>query len=161
MEIYIYMVIIVIIIIILVWIYERVNRGYNEEEMIRKQKVKETIKWLYKCVNDICYSCDMAPVYEIKESFQITYSEKNINRNNIKGMIYVVIWNDKYSRVFNRNTLIYAVLHEIAHILSPSIQHKDPFDAIEKVLLNKAIELSYYDPNIPMEENYLTLDIAR
>ena len=161
MEIYIYMMIIVIIIIILVWIYGRFDRGYNEEERIRRQKVKETIKWLYKCVNEICYNCDMEPVYEIKESFQITYSEKNINKHNIKGTIYLVIWNDKYSRVFSRNTLIYAVLHEIAHILSPSINHKDPFDAIEKVLLNKAIELSYYDPKVQMEENYLTLDIKR
>jgi hypothetical protein len=143
----------------LIWIYVRFDVPYNQEEFIRQQKVKETIQWLYRAVNDICYSCNMSPIYEIKETFQITYSEKITNIHNIKGTIYLVVWNEKYGRVFSRNTLLYAVLHEIAHILSPSVHHKEPFDSIETLLLNKAIELSYYDPNISMEPNYLTLDI--
>lgn len=147
---------IIIIIIVLIWIYVRFDITWNHSEFIRQEKIKETVQWLYRSVNDICYNCDMAPIYEIRESFHITYSEKI---NNTKGIIYLVIWDNEHQSVFNRNTLLYSVIHEITHILSPSINHKEPFDSIETLLLNKAVELLYYDPNIPLEPNYLTLDL--
>lgn len=143
----------------LMWIYLKFDTGYNQHEFMRRQKVNETIQWLYRSVNDICYNCNMSPIYEIKECFQITYIDKITSSHNVKGIIYLVVWNETHGRVFDPNTLIYSVLHEIAHILSPSIDHEPPFDSIERILLNKAIELSYYDPNIPIEPNYLTLDI--
>lgn len=156
----IYVIIIILLIIVLMWIYLRFDPPYNQYEFIRQQKVDETVQWLYRCVNDICYNCNMSPIYEIKENFQISYTDKITTPHNIKGTIYLVIWNETYGRVFNHNTLIYAVLHEIAHILSPSIHHEPPFDSIETILLNKAVELAYYDPNIPIESNYITLDLG-
>ena len=157
----IYIIIIVVIVIGLIWVYFSFDSPYEEEEeFIRKQKVNETIKWLYRSVNDICYNCNMSPIYEIKENFQITYTEKITTSHNVKGTIYLVMWNELHGCIFNNNTLMYAVLHEIAHILSPSIHHEPPFDSVERILLNKAIELSYYDPNIPIESNYITLDLG-
>jgi len=156
----VYIIITILLLIGLIWVYVRLDDPYNQHEFIRQQKVNETIQWLYRSVNDICYNCNMSPIYEIKENFQITYTDKITAPHNIKGTIYLVIWNEIYDRVFNHNTLIYAVLHEIAHILSPSIHHEPPFDSIESILLNKAVELSYYDPNIRMESNYITLDLG-
>lgn len=160
LDISVYIVIVVLIIVGLIWIYFRFDHKVNQYELIRQQKVNETIQWLYQAVNDVCYHCNMAPIYNIFETTQITYTDKVTNPHNIKGTIYLVVWNDKHGRVFSHNTLIYAMLHEITHILSPSIHHEPPFDSIESILMNTAINLGYYNPNIPIESNYMTLDLA-
>lgn len=154
-----YILIIILVIIGLVWVYFRFDSGPDEYELIRRQTVNETVQWLYKSVNDVCYNCNMSPIYEFKETSQITYTDKVTSEHNVKGTIYIVIWDEAHSRVFNHNTLIYSALHEIAHILSPSIHHEPPFDSIESILLNKAIDLGYYDPNIAIESHYMTLDL--
>lgn len=159
MQYVIYAVIIIFLVIGLACIYFHYDQGSNYYELTRQSKVNETIRWLYQAINDICYQCNMSPIYEIKETSRITYTDKVSSSHNVKGTINLVIWDDKYGRIFNYNTLIYAMLHEITHILSPSIHHEPPFDSIESILLNKAIELSYYDPNIPMEPQYMTLDL--
>ena len=151
--------IIIVILFILILIYVRLNPKIYQYENIRRKQVQDTIQWLYRATNDVCYRCNMSPIYEIVETNQITYTDKVINTHNIKGTIYLVIWNEQYGRVFNHNTLMYAMLHEIAHILSPSVHHEPPFDSIETILMNSAGNLGYYDPNIPIEPNYMTLDL--
>ena len=155
----VYALIIVLILVILIWIYVRFDNKVDQYENIRQKQVNDTIKWLYQAINNVCYACNMSPIYDIKENHQITYTDKITSSHNIKGIIYLVLWDDSPGRVFNNNTLIYASLHEIAHILSPSIHHEPPFDSIESILLNKAIDLQYYDPNIGIESHYLTLDL--
>lgn len=155
----IYVISIVIILILLGWIYLRAYPAVEYYEHTRQKQTQETIQWLYRAVNDICYRCNMSPIYDIVETTQITYTDKITKPHNIKGTIYLVLWNDRHGRVFSHNTLIYAMLHEITHILSPSIHHEPPFDSIEAILINMAINLGYYDPNIPMESNYMTLDL--
>lgn len=153
-----YILLTILILIAIMWFYIRIDKSdkTSNYETIRKQKVKDTIQWLYQITNEICYHCHMTPIYNIIETSQITYSDKITGQT--KGAIYLVIWNDKHSRIFNHNTLIYATLHEIAHILSPSIRHEPPFDSIEKLLINTATNLGYYDPDIEIESNYVTLE---
>lgn len=146
--------IMILIMLFLIWVYIVPPPKSDHERVF---KVSEMIKWLYKTVNDVCYKCNVSPIYTIQETLDITHTDKSTT-NSVKGTIYLLIWDEKYGRTFNKNTLIYSALHEIAHILSPSTNHNPPFDAIESMLLNKAIELSYYDPNIPIELNYKTLD---
>jgi hypothetical protein len=156
----IYILVIFLVLACLIWMYVKFNVESNSYELIRRQNVNDTIEWLYQIINDVCYHCNMSPIYDIVETSQITYTDKITKTHNIKGTIYLVVWDDKYGRVFNHNTLVYAVLHEISHILSPSIHHEPPFDSIESLLMNTAINLGYYDPSIPMESNYMTLDLA-
>ena len=164
-EFIIYIILAIFLILCILFLYFPFNNKNNPDQilaLLRKQKVNETIQWLYGAVNDICYQCNMSPIYEIIETSQITYTEKGNNFSNIKsgeGKIYLVIWNESQEQLFNYNTLIYAMLHEIAHILSPSVHHKPPFDSIESKLLNKARDLNYYNPNISLESNYMTLDL--
>lgn len=148
---YIHVIGIVVILIVLILIYVHISPQTDHYENERQRQVGNTIQWLYKAVNDVCYRCNMSPIYKIVETNQITYTDKIVN--NTKGTINLVIWNERYDRTFNNNTLIYAMLHEIAHILSPTM----PFDSIESILINMATNLGYYDPTIPMEVNYTTL----
>lgn len=152
--------VVVALVIVLLLVYVKYNPNYTNHNFHRNQQINLTKKWLYKCVNDVCNHCNMNPLYEIKENSVITYTEKLTSSHSIKGTINLVIWDEKTQNLFNRNTLVYAVLHEISHILSPSTDHNPPFDSIESTLLKKAQELSYYDPKIPIEPNYITLDIG-
>lgn len=156
----IYTLVVMFILLCLICIYIKLDVELNRYELVRQQKVNDTIQWLYQIVNDVCYHCNMSPIYDIVETGQITYTDKITKIHNIKGTIYLVVWDEQHCRVFNHNTLVYAMLHEITHILSPSIHHEPPFDSIENILINTAINLGYYDPDMPIESNYMTLDLA-
>jgi hypothetical protein len=157
----VYILIMLLLIIILAYIYAGPHNRIGQYEINKRQAINDTQTWLHQSVSDVCRRCNMSPIYNIIETSQITYTDKVINPHNINGTIYLVIWDEKHDRTFNHNTLIYAVLHEIAHILSPSIHHEPPFDTIETILLNKARELKYYDPNTGVEPHYITLDLLK
>lgn len=144
MEWFLYLGIIIIILIILVWIY------VDTEENRRIKRIRKTIDRLYQITNTICRSCNMSPIYEIKESFTDTYTDKITTLYNTKGTINLVIWDEVHNDIVDTQILIYSVLHEVAHILSPGKNHRDPFNSIESQLLEKATELGYYDPNFKL-----------
>lgn len=155
-----YIIVTILLLVIITWIYIRFDTKIISNDTNKKQSVIDTIQWLYRSVNDICYHCNMSPIYEIKETCDITYTDKVTSSHNIKGTIHLVVWNNLHNRIYSHNTLMYAILHEIAHILSPSIHHEPPFDSIESILLNTAIQLGYYDPNISIDPSYMTLDLT-
>ena len=59
-----------------------------------------------------------------------------------KQKIYMVLEKPNGER-FNRDTLLFVLLHEIAHILSPDEHHTKDFYRIEKRLHSAAIDLGY------------------
>lgn len=152
MIILVYIVIVVLIICLMSWYYLKFDT-YN----IRKSLSDEYIEWLHRMVSDICHTCNFHPQYNLVEIYTITHTEKHSITN--KGVIYLVIIDDETGAPFSKNTLVYAVLHELAHILSPSIKHESPFDSIEKRLLGAAQHMGYYDPSAPLESNYVTFDL--
>ena len=126
----------------------RFDKRINQDEMVKIQSKQETMRWLYQSVNDICNHCDISPNYEIRETFQMTYSEKITSPPDdidipSKGIIHLAIWDEQHGRVHDRNILIYSVLREISQILSPGPEYDD----IEAQLLNMAIDLKYYNPD--------------
>lgn len=153
------MAIVVVIVLFLIIIFVRFDYKYDKEENERQKKVDKTINWLYKAANEICYKSGMYPLYEIRETFGLTYSEKTHGIHNTKGIIYIVIWDKEKKQIFDYNTLIYAVIHEITHILNPTLNHEKPFDVIESILLKNAEELKYYDKKIPIDKDYITMDM--
>ena len=157
----------VLILLFLIWMYfgfdyilqtnTVIYRTHKEDNLVYK-----TIKWLYKTIDHICTYCQMYPIYNIVEAHNITYTEIERKRskdakNHPKGTIYLVLWDDKKRLLFDDNTLIYAMLHEIAHIMSPSHYHEYPFDKIENKLLNTAALLGYYDTTKLLDINYRTI----
>lgn len=59
-----------------------------------------------------------------------------------KQKIYMVLDKPNGER-YNRDTLLFVLLHEIAHILSPDEHHTKEFHKIEKRLHSSAIDLGY------------------
>lgn len=59
-----------------------------------------------------------------------------------KQKIYIVLEKPNGEK-YNRDTLLFVLLHEIAHILSPDEHHTQEFHRIEKRLHSAAIDLGY------------------
>ncbi len=70
--------------------------------------------------------------YQIVESNTKTYT---VNKSKIHLL----------SQHYNYDTLLFVVLHEMAHILCPDVGHTDLFYDIETKLHRKAVELGYMD----------------
>lgn len=84
------------------------------------------------------------PSYSLVASETTTYIEE-------PSIIYMVFW-DKDGILYEDNTLRYVVLRAIAQIMA-----KDDWNAVqdvEDILINTAIKLDYYDPDLLVDETY-------
>jgi hypothetical protein len=70
-----------------------------------------------------------------------------------KKDMYLCLRNEK-REYFNKNMIMYVSLHELGHVVCPSIGHTPEFYEIFDRLLNKAIALGIYNPSIPIVADY-------
>jgi hypothetical protein len=73
-------------------------------------------------------------VYEGNKSYTIN-----------KEKIYLCI-KDRYGRYYNKNVLMYVLLHEIAHTLCTDVGHTPQFNEIFDILLQRARDANIYTP---------------
>jgi hypothetical protein len=139
-----------LIILFLFYLCFRSSSPSNSYLRFRHNQTHDTIQSLYQICNNICYHCNFNPIYTILESSHITYTDSS-SYNTSKGTIHLVIWNTKYSRSFDRNTLLFFLLRELSLIISPS---SDNSSSINAILLNTAVNLGYFDPLIPIDPDY-------
>ena len=74
---------------------------------------------------------------------------KEINKKNINLCLL-----DNKGKYYNKNNLMYVLLHEISHVICDEIGHTDKFYDIFDDILKLAEEKKIYDPKIPMIDNY-------
>lgn len=132
----IYVTIIIITIVLIISIFYLVSK----KDSYRKTRISETVDWLYECINNICYHSKININYKILETDKLSYVDNNI--------IYLVIWNEKHDRIYNENTLLFSCLTKIQQIIKDTNQI-DIFDIAKK--------LGYYDSDIPIESDYVTI----
>jgi len=70
-----------------------------------------------------------------------------------KKKIYMCL-RDENGDYYHDNMLLFVVLHELAHVLCDEIGHTDKFQQIFQVLLDDAVKLGIYDPEIEPVQNY-------
>lgn len=61
---------------------------------------------------------------------------------------------DEHGKYYDMNTLVYVILHEIAHVKSEKYGHGDEFKHKFAKLLLRAQQLGVYNPAIPMPPVY-------
>jgi len=86
-------------------------------------------------------------------NFQIIESTTSTWVQN-KFIIHLLIWNFNSNSPFDDNTLAFAAIHELAHILCPDNEHTPLFDIIESKLLSIAEHLGYYSPSLFINLDY-------
>jgi hypothetical protein len=76
-----------------------------------------------------------------------------------KKNVYLCLEYPKGSgRYYDRNTLSFVALHELAHVIDKNVtvneEHSDEFNVIFAFLLQKAQEKGYFDKGKPIAKNY-------
>jgi hypothetical protein len=61
---------------------------------------------------------------------------------------------DKNGEYYDKNMLIYVLLHEISHSLCDEVGHTKKFNEIFNALLKEAVKKGIYDENKPIIQNY-------
>lgn len=93
----------------------------------------------------------LEPVHPIIPELNFYKDDQSYTIN--KEKIYICM-KDAKGKYYSDNTLIYVILHEIAHVLCDEIGHTEKFHTIHQQLTDKATELGLYNPSIPIENNY-------
>jgi hypothetical protein len=70
-----------------------------------------------------------------------------------KQKIYLCLM-DEQDEYYDKQILIFVLLHEIAHVLTESIGHTEEFHEIFDALLKEATEQGIYDPSVPIPADY-------
>lgn len=74
-----------------------------------------------------------------------------------KKVIHLCTKDPQNGSYYDKNTLMFVVLHELSHVLCDDIGHTDKFSIINQALLDHAINYGYYDPTKPFIKNYCSL----
>lgn len=61
---------------------------------------------------------------------------------------------DVHGKLYDSNMLMYASIHELAHVINPDFQHTPGFYKSFSHLLSRAIQLGLYDPTYIMPDTY-------
>lgn len=71
-----------------------------------------------------------------------------------KETITLCLQNPSTGEFYDMNTLMYVLLHELAHVNSTTIGHKGEFPRKFADLLAKAARVGIYDPRLPVASSY-------
>jgi hypothetical protein len=74
-----------------------------------------------------------------------------------KKIIHLCTKDPRNGCYYDKNTLMFVVLHELAHILCNDVGHTDNFSVINQGLLDHAIKCKFYDPSKPFVKDYCSL----
>jgi hypothetical protein len=74
-----------------------------------------------------------------------------------KKVIHLCTKDPRNGRYYDKNTLMFVVLHELAHVLCSDVGHTDSFSVINQALLDHAVKCGFYDPSKPFVKNYCSL----
>ena len=100
------------------------------------KELKDTLSVIFPHIKDI----------KIYESEGKSYT---IN----KEKVYLCL-KDENNEYYNKNMLLYVLLHEYAHVLNKSVGHNEEFQEIFDNVLDKAIQAGIYNPAIPTIDDY-------
>lgn len=94
----------------------------------------------------------LSPVHPIIKTLNISEGDqaKTINKERI-----VLCLKDKDGVYYDKNMLVYVLIHETAHMLCPEYSgHNKHFYSIMNKLLDTAIIMKLFDPTKPLDPNY-------
>lgn len=137
-------------------VYDQINEHFNDknpkiEELKNKlkklfdKKEKSGEKWTgnLESLNDRKNILDQIKIYVGSKSYTIN-----------KTRIYLCLKDPENKNYYDDNSLIFVLLHELAHVICKSIGHTNEFHNIFNELLVEASKAGIYNPNIPMIKNY-------
>ena len=103
--------------------------------------------------DDVVYTGVLANINKKKMLNEILLSLGKKSYTINKQHIFMCM-KDENGNYYDDNMLFYVASHECCHVLCGEIGHTKLFHKMFDALLEKAIELGLYDPNLPLVQNY-------
>ena len=126
--------VIIISVISIFFICNRIREKYLEEDPILIE-IKELL----------------CPVFPEINNTILMKGEKSYTIN--KSRIHICL-KDENNNYYDKNMLIYVILHELSHVKCDEVGHTEKFHSIFKKVIEKAVKEGVYDDSIPPIKNY-------
>lgn len=134
------MIIELLILIFLLWIY---SGGFNSQP----RPEDEIIAHLERDLNNLFMEDAYRPKYRLFISHDRTYVTNKTN-------IHLVIRHPDKGYFFDHKTLLRVSIHELAHVLSPEMDHSSLFFSIEDLLIARAVEKNLLPEDFTPDVDY-------
>ena len=96
----------------------------------------------------------LEPLNDLNLLNSLVMVEDNESYTINKKIIHLCTKDPQNGSYYDRNTLLFVVLHELAHVLCKDVGHTENFLSINSALLNHAIANGLYDSSKPFMKNY-------
>ena len=120
--------------------FESITEKHSEEDPILRD-VKATLE-PFLLQNNI----------DVLSKIKLMKGDKSFTIN--KQKVYLCLKDKKTGSYYNKNILIYVLLHELSHVLCDEVGHTEKFSSIFENLLTKAKMQHIYDPRIQVSDDY-------
>ena len=135
---------ILLLIIVILLSFILINIVYKRIEEYRQKELSDPILEVLKKL--------LIPVHDIFNSIKLNKGNKSYTLN--KEIIYICV-KDENGEYYPMNSLVYVILHEVAHLLNTKdVGHTKEWERMFDELLEKARIQGVYNPDIPMISNY-------
>lgn len=146
---YIVVILITAIIILSIIIYSQITEHFTVKDPMLIE-IKKIIEPLFK---DTVFTGNLSSLNNRNIMSEITLHQGNRSYTINKHKIYLCLKDDN-GNYYNKNMLVYVVLHEIAHVINTEIGHTEEFHNIFESLLDIATKKNIYNPSVPVIQNY-------
>ncbi len=145
----------------LVWfIFRSLREDFEQKKVIEKyiedepkiQELYQIIKPLFDDPNKK-FTGKLKALNDMDLLKKITMKKGNKSYTINKEVVHLCL-KDANGQYYDNNSLIYVLIHELAHMVNKSIGHDNSFQETNDELLEYATEMGIYDPNKPMVANY-------
>lgn len=150
MKYYQYIVILFFIILFAFLVYNQIIECYTQNDPMIKD-LRSCIEELLN--NDEEFTGYLQPLNDKNILNQISIHKGNKSYTINKTKIYLCLF-DENGQYYNKNMLMYVLLHEISHCICDEIGHTEKFYHIFDALLTYATNKNIYNPSIPIISNY-------
>jgi hypothetical protein len=131
-------------------VIHEVRENYLRDDPMLEELMK-AVKPIFE--SDEKYTGNLSKLNDTKILDKISLYRGNRSYTINKEKVYLCLKDEK-DEYYNRNMLIYVLLHELAHVICDEIGHTEKFHDIFQNLLMRAINNGIYNPSIPVIQNY-------
>ena len=141
----------VIIILIILLISFQLKENYLQNDPILTELKHDLIPVFDKKQNTYTGNLSKLNDIDIWNEISLYSGDKSYTIN--KEQVFLCL-KDENGEYYNKNMLLYVLLHELAHVINNEVGHGAKFNEINNELLALATEKGVYNPSIPVIQNY-------
>ena len=128
----------------------QVNEFYSRTDPV----LNEIVESLHPLFEKEDFTGQLHKLNQGKITDKVSISKSKAGSYTINKKHVHICMQDEEGEYYDRNMLIYVLIHELAHVICDEIGHTPKFNQINDELLVEAAKLGLYDPSSPIIVDY-------